>query len=140
MPNPLVVSPASEPEARISYAWDLERQIFVATWIGVLTDRILLRSYEAYYSAPDYDPTCRELADLRGLTGNQMTTEGLKKMAELAQRFQRSGLTAILAPTDISFGLARMYNVFGPDAAKRFEVFRDLPSALDWLQTTAQAD
>lgn len=132
--KPLEVPPSSDPEAHISYAWDEERQIFVATWTGVITDRVLLRCYEAYYSAPDYDPACRELADLRGLTGVKLTTEGLKKLAELAQRYHRSGRTATLAPTDISYGLGRMYHVFGPDASTRFEVFRELPAALEWLQ------
>lgn len=132
MPQPSS-STNSLPEARIVYRLEPHSGVFIAQWFGVMTDQVLLSHYQRYYSAPGYDPTCRELADLRGLSGNGLTTDGIKKMSALAKRYHRSGLTAIVTESDLSFGLGRMYNVLGPDGTKRIEVFRDLVPALTWL-------
>jgi len=44
---------------------------------------------------------------------------------------------AIVVPTDAAFGLARMYQSFGPDPAHdgASRVFRDRDAALAWLQS-----
>lgn len=136
MPQPSS-SAHSQSETRIIYRLEPESRVFVARWFGVMTDDVLLSHYRRYYSAPAYDPTCRELTDLRCLAGNGLTTGGIKKMAALAKRFHRSGLTAIVTESDLSFGLGRMYNVLGPDGTKRIEVFRELVPALTWLGVPA---
>ncbi|WP_221032624.1 hypothetical protein [Actomonas aquatica] len=123
----------SSPPPRIDFAWDETHQVFIATWHGSMDDATLIESFERYYSAPDYDPACLELADLRAITGNRLTTEGIRRMAFLAKRFGRCGPTAIVTTDDLSFGLGRMYNVFGPDSAERFQIFRAVPPALEWL-------
>ena len=132
MTQPLASS-ESPPPASISFRREAKSGILIARWRGVMTDAVMLSHYRRCFSAPEYDPTCRELADLRHLSGNQLTTEGLKKLAALAERYRRSGLSAIVSQDDLSFGLGRMYNVFGPDGSRRIEVFRDLASALKWL-------
>ncbi len=126
-------STAPQNPASITYRQDAKTGIQVATWLGHMTDQAMLSHYRRYYGAADYDPTCSELADLRGLTRIDLTTVGLKKLASLAARFQRRGRTAIVTDNDLSFGLGRMYNVFGPDATNRIEVFRDIDDALAWL-------
>jgi hypothetical protein len=40
---------------------------------------------------------------------------------------------AILATSDVAFGLARMYQSFRGDSTVEFEVFRDRAAALEWL-------
>ena len=119
--------------AHITYRLEPQSGVVVARWYGDMTDAALLSHYKNYYSAPGYDPTCRELVVLTGISANHLTTDGIKKMANLAKRYHRSGYTAIVTESDLSFGLGRMYNVFGPDGTKRIEVFRNLASALEWL-------
>jgi len=43
---------------------------------------------------------------------------------------------AVLAPGDVSFGLARMCEAFSDGAPWKFEVFRSADAALAWLGVT----
>jgi hypothetical protein len=41
--------------------------------------------------------------------------------------------SAIFAPTDVQFGMARMFQTLNDNPKIRIKVFRDLRSATDWL-------
>ena len=56
---------------------------------------------------------------------------------ELANRHGPRGPVAIVRPTDVGFGSARMFSMLTARHAVAIEVFRDLASAERWLDSVA---
>ncbi len=128
-------APDSSPPApgHIQFRIDAEQGLVLSTWQGRMTDAVMLDAYRRFFGSPAYDPTHRELADLRPLDSIDLSTVGLKKMAQLVKTHRRAGPIAILASDDLAFGLGRMYAVFGRHETERIEVFRDEREATHWL-------
>lgn len=54
--------------------------------------------------------------------------------ARAASKFKNPTRSAIVAPTDLQFGFARMYQLVSRNSDLAVEVFRDRKSAEDWLR------
>ncbi len=78
-----------------------------------------------------------ELADLSEVDATEVTSKGLRILADqiylIFKKHNLSPYIAAYAPSDLSYGLAKMYAV----DAERFEtyrVYRTLEEAEDWLK------
>lgn len=65
-------------------------------------------------------------------------SQDLEKIARITKQYwelRKSGKTAIVASTDIAFGLARMYEVFVriEELTHSVRVFRSMDDAIEWL-------
>jgi hypothetical protein len=56
---------------------------------------------------------------------------------DVARRHGRRGPVAIVRPTDLGFGVARMFSMLSGHHAVAVQVFRDLVSAEHWLDSVA---
>jgi len=67
--------------------------------------------------------------------GIRFSTDELKKLAQYAIRKSQEAppRTAIVAPDDYSFGLARMHDVFRQQEGLEMRVFRGEQEAIAWL-------
>ena len=59
-------------------------------------------------------------------------------LRELAQRDKNwrenvNSKIAVLAPRDITYGFARMYQVYSGESNDNYRIFRDAQEAVDWL-------
>ena len=82
--------------------------------------------------------TRNALWDLTEADVEHLTSQDVRKLARAPEgisRVRAGGKTAIVAPTDLSFGLARMYefSVDLEDAGIELRVFRSRAEALEWL-------
>ena len=113
----------------------LKHKVLVVRWRGPVSDDLLLPSYERAYGDPLWQPQFAELADLRGADMTQITTSGLRRlMAHLEPLYQ--GIdhdAAVVAPTDLNFGLARLYEMESSESSQTTRVFRDFSEAVTWL-------
>jgi len=76
----------------------------------------------------------QRLWDLRGCTLN-LSADELRRLSQSGQaRDLGKGRVAVLVDMDLSFGTARMYEVFRESTATSVEVFRTEPEALAWLE------
>ncbi len=109
---------------------------FVAKFSGTITDNDMLSAYERLFKHPDWDPGLRALTDLSEVDAGEVSKYGVEKLAKLNKRIfshhEAMPRSAIYAPADLSFRLARMYEseVFG---FERSAVFRCRQAAYDWL-------
>ena len=67
-------------------------------------------------------------------------SQDLEKIARITKQYwelRKSGKTAIVASTDIAFGLARMYEVFVriEELTHTVRVFRSMDDAIEWLDS-----
>ncbi|MFC1523948.1 hypothetical protein ACFL6N_04075 [Thermodesulfobacteriota bacterium] len=66
--------------------------------------------------------------------GVNLSTSDIKKVAEYGKlKFLTPGRSAIVAPTDLTYGTARMGDVYREDNVIVQKVFRTKQKALDWL-------
>lgn len=77
------------------------------------------------------------LIDLRQAIGVTTSVDALRRSANYAREQHAEDNThlkvAVVAPSDVYFGLARMYEVFSDVIRWNFVVFRAADAALAWL-------
>jgi hypothetical protein len=78
-----------------------------------------------------------ELVDARGAK-TDVTPEQVRHLAQRLMRLMRTiplGPTAIVASDDTLFGMARMYSILVEHDGISVDVFRDVDSATQWLES-----
>jgi hypothetical protein len=112
---------------------------------GTIDDDELVSTYAAVLADPDFDPTLNDLVDARGVRRVDVTPAGVRRLADLVQQIDRLALPtriAVVAPTDVAYDTARMYEALrvGQNAPAEHRIFRDMPEARQWLGLEPEAD
>lgn len=114
-----------------------EHNLAVITHIGRVEDEEFLAFYRSFFGGGDFDPSMKLMVDLREADSAPRSSEVLNRIAEFVQttRLDITAQTkvAVVAPRDLSFGLARMYDAFSMLVPWDFVVFRAMEAALAWL-------
>jgi hypothetical protein len=90
----------------------------------------------------DADPTApRDLAywlvDLTGVTELQLSGQDFRDIVTIDRRLARrmpAAAVAVVAPKDVAFGLARMWEILADDIGWPTGVFRDVREAEAWIR------
>lgn len=122
-----------EPRLAMKYTIHQSIRIVVTTWSGRLTDSSLTSSYMELFNDEAWNPDFNELADFRDADVSQITKKGLEAIADMSFEFEGNKKSAILVSQDLSFGLARIYEVLTESSSETARVFRDPIIALAWL-------
>jgi hypothetical protein len=104
---------------------------------GRIPDDEFLTFYKSLFESDSFDLSMNLLVDLREADSGPRSPEVLRKFAEF-MRVTLANVTvrprvAVIAPKDLSFGLARMYEVLADSVHWDFVVFRVMDAALAWL-------
>lgn len=121
----------------ITYQLKPDERLVVLVHVGVVTDDEFLSFYKALYEDARFDKSFNLLVDLRQTESSVRSAAALNEFADFV-RGQYVSTTAppkvaVVAPEDISFGLARMYEFFSGTVPWEFVVFREADAALAWL-------
>jgi hypothetical protein len=112
-------------------------RLVVLAHAGPVQDDEFLSSYRTLFDDARYDKSFNVLVDLRRAESAVRSPEVLRDLAEFVKpRFENTQaipMVAVVAPEDISFGLARMYEAFSDPVSWEFKVFRSAEEALLWL-------
>jgi hypothetical protein len=122
----------------VTYRVDVERRLLVVVLAGVVTDRDLDRLSEEVRNDPSVDPAWPVLVDASTLNPSGITAETLRARASVPRPNPVD--VAIVAPTDVVFGLARMFQMVSEGRGNHIEVFRYPGEALAWLATGERAE
>jgi hypothetical protein len=121
----------------IEYLFKEDERLVVIIHVGVVPDDEFLASYEGLFGDDRYDKTFNLLVDLRRADSAVRSQQALRQFADFAQGqytdADETTKVAVVAPKDVSFGLARMYEVFSHNVPWEFVVFRSADAALAWL-------
>ncbi len=121
----------------ITFSINADARRRVATFTGRVGDRELFDAYAALVSEPAYDPSLDDLIDLRGVTHMGVTGAGLHRLIAMYDQRDSDGYrtrVAIVAPADVLYGVARMFQALrGDDTPEEIEVFRGMDDAMCWL-------
>lgn len=115
------------------YKIDKERGLILASGSGPLTFAEGLAYQGRMLNDPDFDPSFSQIADFSQFSSFDLTAADVRKLAERTL-FAADSRRAFIVPNDVSFGLARMFEMmrahFGEE---NIRAFRDLDDALDWV-------
>jgi hypothetical protein len=125
----------------IDYQIDDERRLVLAQGRGVVTPAQVFAYQREVWSRPEV-AGYNELFDMSEAERLVPPSKGsVRDLAELASGMDATGCAskfAIVAPEDLAFGIARMYESyreFDPRSTKAVAVFRSLGAALRWLES-----
>ena len=114
-----------------------DKSLVVAVHDGVVPDEEFVSAYKLLLENDRFDDSYNLLVDLRRADSSARGTDALKGFAEfMRNQYANVGTRpkiAVVAPENISFGLARMYEAFSDSVPMDFMVFRELSGALNWL-------
>ena len=122
-------------------------ELLVSQFVGVITDDQFVRYYQQLLASDGGSADFPELVDLRRAQRFAPTARAFSLIGGLvAKIYEPAAPTraikprcAVLAPYDLAYGLARMYQMGTSSEAIDLQVFRDLHSALSWLEISDQA-
>lgn len=126
----------------IRFRTDAERGVRIATFHGSVDGGELLRAYQAQLDDPAYDASLDDLVDLRSVDRLDVSATALRDLMALFSRVDALGYAtrlAIVARSDLGYGLGRMYEMMRSGAPEEVCVFRDLEEAFTWLDADARA-
>jgi hypothetical protein len=125
------------------YEYDSERNLITARFLDVVTDEELRDLAIAIADDTRITPGAREIVDLRKIGKVKVTATGLRHVAAMDKRnFERIGgqIIAVVAPTELLFGMVRMYQMISElnRSPSTVKAFREYDAAWEWL--SAQGD
>jgi hypothetical protein len=116
--------------------WDEELRTLFVTLSGPVSDQEFVDFATELVGRNDIPPAHMEFIDLSELKRTDVEATSLREAATTFRGLDTTVFetrVAILATSDVAFGLARMYQSFRGDSTVEFEVFRDRAAALEWL-------
>jgi hypothetical protein len=122
----------------IQIAIDPERRLINTRVSGRVTAPELLRYYKALYADPDFEPGMSEIFDLSDVTEIDISTEELRGFSLTTSVNNSHGgpcKLAIVAPTPVTFGMARMYELMQPASLNEIRVHHALAEAEAWVNS-----
>jgi hypothetical protein len=127
----------------IEYCIDHDQRIVFAATIGTMTDADVFGYQRNVWGDPQV-AGYNELMDMTQVTDFAIASGGrVRELATMSAAMDPSvgrSKFAIVAPGDVAYGLARMYEVYRESNArsrKEVSVFRTMAEALKWLGVTA---
>lgn len=131
------------PEQRISkimpitYTIRTDLKLIIIKHSGSVPDEEFLQAYKQLALDKNFDITYDRLIDLRNTDSHVRSAEALGKLAKASEQrhvgTNPAPKTAVLAPKDLSYGLARMYSALSSDTNRELAVFKSVEEVLAWL-------
>jgi len=122
----------------MAYDWDAGRRLLRTRIWGEAGDDDLGAHLRALVADVRIRGPLRELVDMSGAESVSFSAALLQQLATAARAHGDRFLgmrTAIVAPSDVLFGISRMYEMLADSLGSPIEVavFRDVDHAEDWL-------
>lgn len=111
-----------------------QQRLVVTIEEGCVTFNDMRANQDRLLNDPDFDPEFDQLSDATLATDSDLMESNLRTLYG-RRVFSDTSRRAVIAPTDFSYGMARLLQAYvelsknGPVV----QVFRDRPSALKWL-------
>ena len=111
---------------------DLSHRLVRTFESGELSDEDLRGLYDRIRADPAFDPSFRQLCDLRSVTRITTSIETLRFLAQ-SRIFLPGAKRAFVVGREVDFGLARLFQAYSEVEGGTVEVFRNMAEAEAWL-------
>jgi hypothetical protein len=113
---------------------DSEARVVVLKVIGDLGDQQLIDLASELEKAPEVPSDFSLLIDLREANGRAVTSAGVQALARRPLVLSQASRRAVVVPSDLGFGMARMYEMLSERRGGAARVFRDYAQAQRWVE------
>ena len=115
------------------YKIDKEHRLVLTTGSETLSWADIEAHQQSLQKDPDFDPEYSQIADFSHVTSFDLSGEDIRALARRSV-FSSHAHRAVIAPSDLGFGLARMFEMLREnDGEMGIRVFRTLEEALEWV-------
>ena len=97
---------------------------------GAVTDQLLLDGYVALQQGRARCGACVCIVDYTGATDINISTPGVRQLANTKPIFPTACLTLNVAPQKLMYGLARMFQMLSSESRPNFRVVQTMEEAL----------
>ena len=118
-----------------SYEIDRARELVISRGWKAVTDRELRFHYERLEADRNFDPSYRQIIDLRDVERFDLSTAVMLGTA-LAHVFRSGVPRAILVKSDAQYNLARMFAAYSEADGQNVQIFKQPETAKEWLGIT----
>jgi hypothetical protein len=132
----LSASPSQEATLPTSYVIDAKHRVVRSRAWGVFSAAEFGEHRQAVAADPAFDPTYSQLGDLREVERFDIETATLRREA-METIFAPTARRALVASSDVGYGLSRLYGTNAELAPQNVRVFRELEEAERWLGLNA---
>jgi hypothetical protein len=115
-----------------TYRIDRSLKTIFSAGTGVVTDADLRDHQRTVLADPEFDPRFDQIWDLQQVEDVDVSNEALRSLAE-SRSYSSESKRAIVAPRDVVYGMARMFEMLHEEAPETFRVFRTDREARAWL-------
>lgn len=115
-----------------SYHIDPDDRVVYSVGTGVFGDEDLRKHQESLAADPLFDPSYRQLWDLRTVEQIEVTSGGVWQRAH-NNPWGAGAKRAVVVGSELGYGIARMFQIMSTDGPDEIEIFRELAPAREWL-------
>jgi hypothetical protein len=120
---------------RIERKIDAAARVVILEVSGDLGDPELLGLAEELEKAPEVEADFSLLMDLREASGKNVTSAGVRALAARPLVLSAASRRAVVVPSELGFGMTRMYEMLREERGGAPRVFRDYDAARRWVET-----
>ena len=114
---------------------DSDARVVILTVSGYLGDEGLLELADELAKAPELEPDFALLIDLRQANGHSVTSAGVRRLVSRPLVLSAASRRAVVVPSHLGYGMARMYEMLREDRGGATRAFRDYDEARRWVTT-----
>lgn len=116
-----------------SLSFDARNAVLRFAFEGCLTDAELFAGYEALRVYAASNPPGNSIVDYSGVTQNLLSTQTIQKLSQMPSAIPKGYLRIHVAPSDVIYGLARMFQILTEEQRPELRVVRSMKEACDLL-------
>jgi hypothetical protein len=117
-----------------SYSIDPMRRLVSGRAWGVMTNEDLRAYYRDLVADPHFVPSFRQLMNLDDVTEFAVKPWTIAEVAAWPA-YEAGARRAVVAHSDVAFGMARMFSMHAERARQNIRVFRTVHEAEEWLDS-----
>lgn len=124
----------------LRFEYNEEKHILYGSYSGRFTFDEFESKLLEIVSGKDYPPDVPTIWDVGQMDAAQFDWEFISKLLEIRRNYPQRGeaMIAIVAPSDLSFGVSRMYASISDRLPPLIRVFRDVSKAEEWIAEGAE--
>lgn len=108
---------------------DVKKRIIYCSFEGKLNDSDFLAHREVLKSHPDFNREFSEILDFSDVTELRVTVGFINSWAKSSSLYSPGSKHAVVAPHDLTFGVARLYQMLAQDTRPNLAVVRSMAEA-----------
>jgi len=119
-----------------SFEFDEANNVLRNTWKGPLTDELFIEEVVKSRKLLASRPGVRNITDFSGVAAENLSSETVKRLAWAATQGEEKAVVVLVVPTDLAFGLARMFTILTEERRPNRHVVRTMEEAHKLLGIT----